>query len=143
MNTKFVYRIIFISILTITFLVCCSDNPYYSTPEETIQANTNYMNSEDLEGVMSTIHPESDSYAITENLVTQLFKVYDLNYKIEKLEVVDEDKNEAVVNFTQLTTKVNGPKFRDNRAKGTHVLKKDGDSWKLFSTKITDSEYLN
>lgn len=143
MNTKIFYRIVFTSILTITFFISCGRKPYYATPEEAIQANTDYMNSENLEGVMSTIHPESDSYEITENLVTQLFKVYDLNYKIEKLEVVDEDKNESVVNFTQLTTKINGPKFRDNRVKGTHILKKDGNSWKIFSTKITDTEFLN
>lgn len=143
MNTTKSISISSTLILAIMFFVRCGSNPYYSTPEEAIQANTDYMNSENLEGVMSTIYPESDSYEITENLVIQLFKAYDLNYKIEKLEVVDEDENESEVNFTQLTTKINGPKFRDNRVKGTHILKKDGDSWKIFSTKIIDTEFLN
>ncbi len=96
-----------------------------------------------IEGTMSTIHPESESFETTENLLKQLFKVYDLNYKIEKLEVVDENDQEAVVNFTQVTTKINGPDFKDNRIRGTHILRKDGDSWKIFSTKITETEYLN
>lgn len=143
MKTSLAISVFLISMLAISFFVSCGSKPYYSTPEEAIQANTDYMNSENLVGVMSTIYPESESYEITENLITQLFKVYDLNYKIEKLEVVDEYKNESVVNFTQLTTKINGPMFRDNRVKGTHILKKDGDSWKIFSTKITDTKFLN
>lgn len=124
-------------------LVSCGSNKYYATPEEVIEANTDFMNSENLEGVMSTMYPDDKTYETTKNLTVQLFKVYDLNYKVEKLEVVDEDENESVVNFTQLTAKINGPKFRDNRVKGTHILKKDGDSWKIFSTKITDTEFLN
>ncbi|MBK7631036.1 MAG: hypothetical protein IPJ23_10140 [Ignavibacteriales bacterium] len=101
------------------------------------------MNKENLEGAMSTIYPDDKTYETTENLVIQLFKMYDLNYKIEKLAVVNENDTEVIVDFTQLTTKINGPKFRDNRVNGTHTLKKDGDSWKIFSTKITKTEYLN
>ncbi|MEO8232697.1 MAG: hypothetical protein ABI638_10460, partial [Ignavibacteriota bacterium] len=65
MNPKFIYKIIFKSILSLILFVSCNSNPYYATPEEAIQANTDYMNSENFEGVMSTIHPESDSYEIT------------------------------------------------------------------------------
>ena len=107
MDTAVSIRVFLPSILAITFFISCGGNYYYSTPKEAIQANTDYLNSEYLEGVMSTIYPESESYEITENLVIQLFKVYDLNYKIEKLEVVDEDENESEVNFIQLTTNIN------------------------------------
>lgn len=121
----------------------CSNNKYYSSPEEVVQKNIEFMNAEDLEGTMSTIYPGSDSYETTENLVKQLFKVYDLNYKLVKLEVLNENDQEATLKFIQLTTKINGPKFRDNRIKGTHIIRKDGDSWRIFATKIDDTEYLN
>jgi hypothetical protein len=136
---------IFISAIVISSLILinCSHNKYYSSPEEVIQANIDYMNSEDLDGVMSTIHPESPSFNTTENLAKQLFKIYDLNYKIEKVEVTSESDQEATVNFTQLTTKISGPQFRNNRIQGTHTVRKDGDSWKLYSTKILNTEFLN
>jgi hypothetical protein len=121
----------------------CGNNKYYSSPEEVIQANIEYMNAENLEGTMSTIHSDSPTFEITENLVKKIFDIYDLNYKIEKLKVISEDVQEAVVEFTQLTTKLKGPEFRNNRVTGKHIIKKDGDSWKIYSTKILNSEYLN
>jgi hypothetical protein len=137
--------LVFISavlLLPLIFL-SCSNNKYYSSPEEVIQTNIDYMNTEDLDGVMSTIHPDSPSFKTTENLAKQLFKIYDLNYKIEKLEVINENNQEATVNFTQLTTKISGPQFKNNRIQGVHIVRKDGDSWKLYSTKILNTEFLN
>lgn len=135
------FNIIFI-LLSLTFLNCSNSN-YYATPEEVVEKNIEFMSAEDLEGTMSTIHPESGSYETTENIIKQLFKVYDLNYKIEKLKVISENAQEAIVEFTQVTTKLNGPEFDNNRIKGTHIIRKDVDSWKIFSTKITGTEYLN
>lgn len=132
-----------IIILLFLFFTHCSNNPYYATPEEVVQKNIDFMNDENIEGTLSTIFPGSDSYDATENLVKKLFKVYDLNYKLEKIEVVEENDKKAVVNFTQLTTKVSGPNFKNNRVMGTHILKKDGDSWKIFSTKILDTKFIN
>lgn len=134
--------VIFFILLSLSFLHCGNSN-YYSSPEEAIEKNIEFMNAENIEGTMTTIHPESESFETTENFLKQLFKVYDLNYKIERLEVVDENDQQAVVNFTQVTTKINGPDFKDNRIRGTHILRKDGDSWKIFSTKITETQYLN
>jgi hypothetical protein len=133
----------FIIILSIYILSNCRSNKYYSSPEEVIQANIDYMNTENIEGTLSTFHPDSPTFEITEDLVEQIFNLYDLNYKIEKLEVVKEDNQEAIVNFTQLTTKLNGPEFKNNRVKGKHILKKDGDSWKIYSTQIFNTEFLN
>ena len=138
-------HIIFVLLLIVPILVFqnCSNDKYYSSPEEVIQANIDFMNTENIEGTLSTIHPDSPAFESTEKLIDQLFKVYDLNCKLEKLAVIDENNEEAVVNFTQVTTKLKGPKFKDTRIKGTHQLKKDGDSWKIYSTKILDTEFLN
>lgn len=133
----------FIIILSIFIFSNCRSNKYYSSPEEVIQANIDYMNTENIEGTLSTFHPDSPTFEITEDLVEQIFNLYDLNSKIEKLEVVKEDNQEAIVNFTQLTTKLNGPEFKNNRVIGKHILKKDGDSWKIYSTQIFNTEFLN
>ncbi len=138
-------QIINMLILSFTIFVFqnCSNNKYYSSPEEVIQANIDFMNSENIEGTLSTFHPDSPTFEITEDLVEQIFNLYDLNYKIEKLEVVKKDNQEAIANFTQLTIKLNGPEFKNNRVKGKHILKKDGDSWKIYSTQIFSTEFLN
>lgn len=64
------------------------------------------MNQEDFDGVMSTIHPQSSSYEMTDKLVKKIFEVYDLNYKIEKLKVLEKNDNETKIEFVQITTKL-------------------------------------
>ena len=131
------------SVLFILFVAACSGNIEYPTPESVINSNAEFLTQEDIEGAMSTIHPESAMLTNTENIMKQLFETYDLNYKIEKIEVVKNDSNEAEVDFVQLTTKISGPEFRNNRLTGKHFLKKHNNSWKIFITKATNIEYLN
>ncbi|HEX9252481.1 MAG TPA: hypothetical protein VF870_09575, partial [Ignavibacteriaceae bacterium] len=68
---------------------------------------------------------------------------YDLNYKIENIKVLEQNDNEAKVEFTQVTTKIKGPDFKNNKTTGIHTLRKDGDSWKIYSTEMTNVEFLN
>lgn len=130
-----------IFILVITFFACSVDYNY-ATPEYAIEANAKFMNEENFDGVMSTIHPESQSYKMTENLVKKIFENYDLSYKIEKIKVTEQNDKEAKVEFIQVTTKIKGPEFKNNRTYGIHTLKLDGDSWKIFSTEVTDLKFL-
>ncbi len=130
-----------IFILVFTFFACSGDNNY-ATPEYTIEANAKFMNEENFDGVMSTIHPESQSYKMTENLVKKIFETYDLSYKIEKIKVIEQNDKEARVEFIQVTTKIKGPDFKNNRTYGIHTLKLDGNSWKIFSTEVTDLKFL-
>jgi PBP1b-binding outer membrane lipoprotein LpoB len=119
---------IYISLLIILFVFACSSKKEYETPEALIKANTEYMNDEDLDGVMTTVHPASPSYPATEAMAKQIFERYDLNYKIENIKVLEENDTEAKVQFTQLTTKISGPEFKNNRVTGVHTLRKDGNS---------------
>lgn len=121
----------------------CSSEKEYKTPEDLIKANTAYMNEEDLEGVMTTVHPKSLSYPATETMAKQIFERYDLNYKIENIKVLEQNDKEAKVEFTQVTTKIKGKDFKNNKATGIHTLRKDGDSWKVYSTEMTNVEFLN
>lgn len=129
-------------LLSIIFFVSCSSKKSYDTPEALVNANVDFMNQEDFDGVMSTIHPQSPSYEMTEKLVKKIFLVYDLNYKIEKLKVLEKNDNEAKVEFVQITTKLKGPDFKNNKTTGVHTLKMDDGSWKIFSTEVQDLEFL-
>lgn len=129
-------------LLSIIFFVSCSSKKSYDTPEALVNANVDFMNQEDFDGVMSTFHPQSPSNEMTEKLVKKIFLVYDLNYKIEKLKVLEKNDNEAKVEFVKITTKLKGPDFNSNKTTGVHTLKMDGGSWKIFSTEVQDLEFL-
>ena len=130
-------------LLIVLAVFACSSKKEYKTPESLINANAEYMNEEDLEGVMTTVHPKSPNYAATEAMAKQIFDRYDLNYKIENIKVLEENDKEAKVEFTQVTTKIKGKDFKNNKATGIHTLKKDGDSWKVYSTEMVNVEFLD
>lgn len=121
----------------------CSSEKKYETPEALIKANAAYMNEENLEGVMTTVHPKSPSYEGTEAMAKQIFERYDLNFKIENMKVLEQTDKEAKVQFTQVTTKIKGTDFKNNKTTGIHTLRKDGDSWKVYSTEMVNVEFLD
>lgn len=133
--------LVLFTIVLITY--SCSSEKEYKTPEELLKANTAYMNEEDLEAVMTTVHPKSPSYSATEAMAKQIFERYDLNYKIENIKVLEQNDKEAKVEFTQVTTKLKGKDFKNNKATGIHTLRKDGNSWKVYSTEMTNVEFLD
>lgn len=92
---------------------------------------------------MSTIHPESPNYPAIESMAKLIFQRYDLVYTIESIKVLEENDSEAKVEFTQLTKKTKGPEFKDNRTTGIHTLRKDGDSWKIYSTEMKGIKFLD
>jgi hypothetical protein len=137
-----VKKLILIAFVIAFIFAACSGKNNYATPEYAVEANAEFMNKKDIDGVMSTIHPQSPSYEMTEKLVKKIFETYDLSYKLEKVKLIEEKGNEAKVEFVQITTKIKGPEFKNNQTTGIHTLKKDGDSWKIFSTEVTDLKFL-
>ncbi len=111
-----------------------------------IEWNLYYARTEDLNGYMWTLHPDSPVYAETESQMAFLFREYDLVYNIEEWEILSINSDSARVRVLQTTVKVAGPDpFRDNRLEAIHTLRKDADgAWKLYTTEIrADSlEYL-
>ncbi len=124
-------------------ITSCSSEKEYKTPEELIKANAAFMNEEDLEAVMTTVHSKSPNYPATEIMAKQIFERYDLNYKIENIKVLEQNDKEAKVEFTQITTKIKGKDFKNNKTTGIHTLRKEGDSWKVYSTEMTNVEFLD
>ena len=137
----------FAGIITVIFFIlminACSSKEEYPTPESVIKANAVHMNEENLEAAMNTIHPKSSSYPATESMMKQIFERYDLNYKIEIIKVLEQNDQEAKVEFTQITTKLKGPDFKNNKTTGIHTMRKDGNSWKVYSTEMVKVDLLD
>lgn len=142
MNKTNIYQIFAVVFLAIV-ISACSSNEEYPTPVLVIEANAKYMNEENFEKAMNTIHKDSPSYPATESMMKQIYDRYDLNFKITNMKVIEENDTEAKVEFTQITTKISGPPFKNNKSTGIHTLKKDGDSWKIYTTQMTDLQYLD
>ncbi len=112
-----------------------------------IEWNLYYANTEDLNGYMWTLHPESPVYAETESQMAMLFQAVDLNHSIEQWEILSINSQSARVRVVQTTRKVAGADpFRDNRLEAIHTLRKDSEGqWKLYTTEANQSslEYLD
>ena len=71
---KISLTLLIVSIIFSLITFSCSSEKEYKTPEELIKANAAYMNEEDLEAVMTTVHPKSPSYPATETMAKQIFE---------------------------------------------------------------------
>lgn len=111
--------------------------------EEVLRSQISALNREDVAAYMSYIHPESPDYSSTRDKIEKVFLDYDLKHTLEKAEPVTLTDGEAKVHFVQLTEKLSGPAFRNNRMTGTHILRKDGGVWKIFSTVQDSLDYLD
>ena len=143
MNRIKIVGVLAIVSFIIIIITSCSSKEEYLTPESVIKANAAHMNEENLEAAMNTIHPKSPSYPATESMMKQIFERYDLNYKIESIKVLEQNDQEAKVEFTQITTKLKGPDFKNNKTTGIHTMRKDGNSWKVYSTEMVKVDFLD
>jgi ketosteroid isomerase-like protein len=109
-----------------------------------IYDNLKAYQDENLNAVMATIHEQSPLYADTRTITEQIFNLYDLKYKLESVRVIEESDEEARVRAVQITEKISGPDFRDNKIVAIHVLKKAADGeWKIYSSEIESIDYLD
>ena len=138
---KFFTDLILLNLMLLIFIGCNKQEA--GSPIEVINLNTEYMTKEDISGVETTLDKDNPDFEQSMKMVKLLFDTYDLDYKIESLETVEQNENEAQIKFVQLTTKISGPEFRDNRFTGIHTLKKKSDGWKILSTKQLNIEFLD
>ncbi|MNO13037.1 Protease inhibitor precursor [compost metagenome] len=100
-----------------------------------MQANTDYTNKEDLNGVLSTIDESSPAYELSKQTYKQLFDAYDLQSSLESSKIIYYKDNEAAIYAVMTTKKLKGPQFTDNRSETVTTVKKSADGkWKLVQT---------
>ncbi|ADU32278.1 FxLYD domain-containing protein [Evansella cellulosilytica] len=110
---------------------------------EVIQLNLDAGNNEDIDLYMSTLHSDSPQYDLTREQLTQLFEVYDLQYTLDDIEVIEITGDEAEVRLIQTTEKLAGPEFQDNQVEALNRMKKENGEWKIYDTEIIEATYLN
>lgn len=135
--------VIFLALLLALPLAGCGSDPEQEAAKQVLTDQLEFLRNEDLDGVMSTMHPESPQYAQTRAIVEQVFALYDLEYDLESVEVVEMSQNQAKLRAVQVTRKINGPELADTRVTAIHTVRKTGDGWKLYESQTESSETLN
>lgn len=108
-----------------------------------VQANFDYTNKENLDGLLSTIDETSPAYTQTKQVYAQMFQVYDLDSAIESSKIIDYTADEAFVYLVQTTKKLSGPALPDSRSTTVTTLKKSADGkWKLSQSYMLKTEPL-
>ncbi|WP_338469442.1 hypothetical protein R4Z10_11465 [Niallia sp. XMNu-256] len=108
-----------------------------------IEANTNAFNNNDLAGYMETIHSQSPIYNSTEADVKALMETYVFQVKVSDLKVIEKTEQQAIISFKQTTIQLEGPPTQNTETTGTHTLKPDNGKWKITSTTIDTTTYLD
>ena len=116
-----------------------SDHPAVQVTRDNIR----YAGEENIEAYMNTLHEESPVYAGTQRSLANLFNNYDLKYEVEEAYVLTETDTLVEVQYVQVTRNPGDGQFRDNRLEAVNTLKKSGDVWKIYSTRILHVSYLD
>lgn len=116
------------------------DNDVFQTICEDIIAAEN----ENLQASPASIDPDSPFYQVTGDLLNLTFETYDLEYEIAKAEILELSGSVETVRVVQVTRKVSGSLFRDNRTTALQYFRKAADGkWKSYNSKVERFEYLD
>jgi len=129
---------ILLVLLMVVSIVGCSDE---SAIKAVIKDNAKAMEKEDLKGYMASIYADASLYDSTENMIAQVFEMYELDIKIKDIEVIEIDGDEARVRVVQRTRNKNSQPFQDNVTTSVHTLIKDDGDWKIKYTEVEDIDY--
>lgn len=105
-------------------------------------ANMKFLEQENAEKAMSTVHRQSLSYATTNSILPNLFKAYDLTYTLKSFQFIKYDGELAYVRVKQITRRTSGAPFRDNEIDTLQIFKQENNEWKLWSQANMQITYL-
>jgi hypothetical protein len=114
-----------------------------SSPLTVIRTQLDALNRQNLNASMDGIHPSSPMFQSTKEFGEVIFKNYKLRFTLQNLALESITADTAKVRFTQITKKISGPEFRNNRLTGIHTLKKHQGKWKIYDSKTIKIEYLD
>lgn len=130
----------FLSILLLLSTAAYADTS--SEIEDAILDNLEHTQNEDVGAVMEDMHSQSPAYQPTQQMLQQLFPVYDLKYELLNYKLVGEDDEYAYVKVKQRTEKISGPAFQNNEIEMLMVFKQENGLWKLWTTANLSVSYL-
>ena len=111
---------------------------------ETVRRNVRLLQEKNIGEMMATIHPQSPAFAPTRTSITELLKEFDLTCELTLLKVEGARKGDVRVRFEQITQRKKGG-VAEPRTKlsGVHVLRKEGEAWKIFDTEIIAADLID
>ncbi|MCB9286578.1 MAG: hypothetical protein H6560_04610 [Lewinellaceae bacterium] len=115
-----------------------SDNALIQLVRENIQA----MEDEDLDKAMSIMSENMKGVEGNRIFTQQMFDVYDLDYEIEKINVIEQAENKAQIELAYTIKKINGAEFYDQRNRVLLHFIKENNEWKVIRRDIKNIEYL-
>lgn len=95
--------------------------------------------SEDMQGYEFIVHPDSPNKEQIIAAVKFIWEIYDLDVKLNSLEIVEFSQTEAKVKTTQITKEVGDAEFQDNIGISIQTIRKHNDTWKMFGMPETIS----
>ncbi len=109
-----------------------------------LNENVKAMEDENIDLYMKAVHPSSPSYAQSRKQAEELFAKYDLDVNLDSIKVISATNDEIVIEVVQTTKRIGGAEdFKNTKTTARHTLRKDGDTWKIYSTAIQDIGYIN
>ncbi|MCK5598668.1 hypothetical protein KAI78_03505 [bacterium] len=118
--------------------VLSDEDAVMKTINDSLKATTD----EDVDAYMATIHSSAAGLDKVKTMLDKMFEEYDFKYDINEKTFIGIEGDEAKVRLDVTTTKVSGPAFKTNRMVSTVILKKDDGVWKISSSTIEDSKFL-
>ena len=136
---------VIISLSFLIFAVSCKSQKENAQAaiDELIKTNASFFQKEDVDGYIATLDPESPEIADTKVMMAELFKNYDLKLDIESVKILKIAEENADVEVVQVTKKLAGGDFRDNRVKIMHHIKKVNGAWKISASTTIRIEYFD
>ena len=135
---------IYAAILILVLVAGCATGPV--DPDNVVTAviyeNMAAAQREDIEALKATMDPRGPKFQQIDESMEPLFYMYEFSYEMEEVKVVKKSASMAQVSFVQVTRKIKGPQFRDNRLIGVHILRKTKGKWRIFRSLIKKVEYL-
>lgn len=112
--------------------------------EKLIDYSIKVYETEDINALMTLMHPNSPIKSETEEISKIAFSMYDLDHEYSNLEILELSDTEATIQMTQTTKKLSGSDFKDNRVTSIQTLRKHNGQWKFFDLlSVQNIEYLN
>ncbi len=100
--------------------------------EELVTSHLAFSRVEDIEGIMSTIHSQSPTYASQKDNLEQIAAVYNFDFDLLHFSFIAEDKDYAYARFKFLLKEVSGFQFKDNERDTLAIFKKEDAQWKFW-----------
>lgn len=137
--------VVIISVSFLVFAVSCKSakEKEKGAIDELMKTNADLFEKENLDGYIATLDPESPQIEDTKAMMGELFKKYDLKIKIESVRILKVSEEKADVEVVQVTEKVTGGDFRNNRVNIVHHLKKINDAWKISGSDTIKIDYFD